>query len=317
MIESQHACATSPPQEDSGATAQRCLICGYYTQHPEPAEVGQVRGNTQRFKADVFPLWQCPECQAIHSIDAVDMADIYSDYPLNRQRQLDVFARGTFRNLLGRLTRHGLTKNAAILDYGCGNGVYIEYLSGEGYTSVTGFDPYVAGFSDPPALGAGGYDCVIANDVIEHVENPRAMLLDCFNLVKPGGLLYVGTADAEGVKNMAHLERHTMRLHQPFHRVILTQSSLLGLGAELDLTVIQSYTRSYMDTLMPFSNYRFLDEFNKAHGHNLDLALAPDAAKIILRKPGLLFYAFFGYFMPSAIEPAVLWRKHSGAPDQP
>ena len=116
---------------------------------------------------------------------------------------------------------------------------------------------------------------------------------------------------------MADLERHTMRLHQPFHRVILTQSSLLQLGSELGLSVVQSYRRSYMDTLMPFSNYRFLDEFNKAHGHSLDLALAPDSAKILLRKPGLLFYAFFGYFMPSAIEPAVLWRKTSIAPDQP
>jgi 2-polyprenyl-3-methyl-5-hydroxy-6-metoxy-1,4-benzoquinol methylase len=286
-----------------------CQICNHRSPHPGPAELGQVQGNTQRFLSSVYPLWKCPTCLSIHSVDPVDMEDIYSDYPLNRERTLDVFARGTFKNLLGRLTGHGVGKQDTIIDVGCGNGVYIQYLQGEEYRHVTGYDPYVAEYADLPPAVEGGYDCVIANDVIEHVDSPRTLMKDCFDLVKPGGLLYVGTADSEGVKNMADLVPHTMRLHQPFHRVILTQSSLLDLGHELGLELVQSYTRSYMDTLMPFSNYRFLDEFNKAHGHNLDAALAPDAAGIILRKPGLLFYAFCGYFMPSAYEPAVLWRK--------
>ena len=154
MTDSQDA-ATSNPTEGARGTTYQCLICSYSTQQPRAAELGRAPGNTERFKSTVFPLWQCPKCQAIHSVDPVDMADIYSDYPLNRQRQLDVFARGTFRNLLGRLTRHGIAKDQAILDYGCGNGVYIQYLNQTGYTGVTGYDPYVAEFADQPAPGAG------------------------------------------------------------------------------------------------------------------------------------------------------------------
>lgn len=303
--------ATRTPAENSASTttaAYQCLICHHATTQPASGELGQVKGNTERFLNQTFDLWQCPKCLAIHSVAPVDMEDIYSDYPLNRERTLDIFARGTFKNLLGRLAGHGLSKAHSILDYGCGNGVYVQFLKGEGYQDVSGFDPYVAEFENAPAAGAQ-FDCVIANDVIEHVDSPRAMMQDCIERVKPGGLLYVGTADSEGVTNMADLVPHTMRLHQPFHRVILTQQSLLKLGDELALEVIEAYKRSYMDTLMPFSNYRFLDEFNKAHGHNLDNALAPDAAGIIARKPSLLFYALFGYFMPSAFEPAVLWRK--------
>jgi SAM-dependent methyltransferase len=295
----------------------QCLICGYNTTTPASSELGRARGNTQRFKSAIFTLWQCPRCKAIHAVDAVDMADIYSDYPLNRERTLDVFARGTFRNLLRRLTGNGLQRNHRVLDYGCGNGVYIDYLKEEGFVDVHGYDPFVPEYADSSVLNPGSYDCVIANDVIEHVDDPRAMMQACANLVKPGGLLYVGTADAEGVDNMADLQRHIMRLHQPFHRVILTPQSLSSLGEELGLENVQAYRRSYMDTLMPFSNYRFLDEFNKAHGHILDQALAPDAARIILRKPSLLVYAFFGYFMPSAIEPAVLWRVPSATANKP
>jgi len=64
-----------------------------------------------------------------------------------------------------------------------------------------------------------------------------------------------------------------------------------------------------MDTWIPFANDRFLDEFNGPLGHNLDLALDPSAANIVARKPSLLLYAFLGYLVPSAYEPALVLRK--------
>jgi hypothetical protein len=64
-----------------------------------------------------------------------------------------------------------------------------------------------------------------------------------------------------------------------------------------------------MDTLIPFANYRFLDEFGKALGHDMDAMLQPSAAKVMLTRPSLWFYAYFGYFFPSAYEPAVILRR--------
>jgi len=235
----------------------------------------------------------------------VDFSDIYKDYPLNKRR-LDVYARATLGNLLKRLVLAGLAKKgASILDYGCGNGVFIEYLREKGYTQVEGYDPFVAPYTHAPEAQ---FDCVVANDVIEHVSDPRRTIRDCTKLVKEGGLLYLGTADSEPVE-MAELEPHIMRLHQPFHRVIITQKSLLRLAEETGFELVRAYRRSYMDTLIPFSNYRFLDEFSGALGHDLDLALKPEAGKIMLTRPRLWFYAFFGYFFPSAAEPAVLLRR--------
>lgn len=281
-----------------------CKVCGHRSTAPGPAELGTVRGNTQRFLTQTFHLWKCPGCASIHNVDPVDLADIYRDYPLNRRR-LDIFARGTFGNLLGRLQREGLQTGHSILDYGCGNGVFMQYLRERGFTDVTGYDPYVTGFA---ALPERQFDCVIANDVIEHVLDPRAMVAECTALTRPGGLLYIGTADSEPV-DMADLEPHLMRLHQPFHRVILTEAGLNRLALEPGLTLLRSYRRSYMDRLVPFSNYRFLDEFNRALGHNMDLAFDPDAGKVMMRHPALWFWAFFGYFFPSAYEPAVVLRR--------
>lgn len=284
--------------------ACQCVICGHRSDAPGQAELGACCGNTARFRHQLHHLWKCPHCLTIHNIDPVDFADIYRDYPLN-QRRLDIFARGTLRNLLKRLRRAGLRRDAAILDYGCGNGVLVDYLRERGYTRVAGYDPYVEGFTQIPE---GVFDCVIANDVIEHVSDPRCTIAECVRLVKPGGLLYLGTADSAPV-DMGNLEPDIMRLHQPFHRVIITEATLHQLARETGFDLIQVYQRSYMDTLIPFSNYRFLDEFSKALGHDMDLMLQPAAAKVMLRRPSLWFYAYFGYFFPSAFEPAGILRR--------
>lgn len=285
-----------------------CVICGYRTAAADPGDLGACRGNTERFAGVLHHLWKCPRCASIHNIDPVDFADLYRDYPLN-QRRLDVFARGTLRNLLRRLEHAGLAAEASILDYGCGNGVFIDYLARRGYTDVSGYDPHIPAFARRPARQ---FDCVVANDVIEHVADPRRTIADFAALVRPGGLLYIGTADSAPVR-MDDLAPHLMRLHQPFHRVIITEGTLHRLAAETGYAVVANWRRSYMDTLMPFANYRFLDEFSSALGHVLERSFHPAAGRVMFRRPSLWLYAFLGYVRPSAYEPAVLLRRPPAA----
>jgi 2-polyprenyl-3-methyl-5-hydroxy-6-metoxy-1,4-benzoquinol methylase len=283
---------------------QNCVICSYHPETIDPKDLGTARGNTKRFLSTRFRLWKCPKCHTIHSIDPVDFADIYRDYPPNR-RTLDKFAKGTLRNLLRRLEDAGLKKSDTILDYGCGNGVFVSFLRACGYQNVVGFDPFFADYAQAPTTL---FDCVVANDVIEHVSSPRSMVAECARRVRPGGLLYIGTADSEPVK-MMNTDAYLLVLHQPFHRVIFNQDTLIKLVNETEMTLITTWRRSYMDTLSPFANYRFLDEYNKALDYNMDDAMNPSSSKILLRRPDLFFYALFGYFFPSAWEPAVLLRK--------
>ena len=294
----------APAEEAGTSDSHECKVCGYRTDHPAASELGEVRGNTSRFKARLFHLWQCPHCLSIHSIDPVSFSDIYSGYPLGKRR-LDVFARGTFNNLLGRLKRAGVTKATSVLDFGSGEGIFVDFLREKNFGDVVAYDPYVEKHARPINRQ---FDCVIANDVIEHVPDPRAMVAECIDLLKPGGVLYLGTADSEPVV-MNDLDAHLMRLHQPFHRVVLTAASLMNIGVEAGLKPVRAYRRSYMDTLMPFCNYRFLDEFNRALGHEMDRAFDPAAGKVVMRKPVMWFWAFFGYLFPSAYEPAVVFRK--------
>lgn len=295
----------NPLTDSSGGI--KCPICDYRAEAPAPGDMGTVHGNTERFKDDIFHLWKCPKCQTIVSIDPVDFPDIYKDYPLNK-RQLDIFARSTLRNLLRRLRRAGMKSDDSILDYGTGNGIFVDFLQQMGYQTVRGYDPYVPEYAQSPDHGAP-YDVIVNNDTIEHCDDVYGMIQDCLDLLKPGGLLYIGTADSEPV-DMSNLQPHIMRLHQPFHRIILTERSLHNVVSRFDAEIIGAYRRSYHDTLKPFANYRFLDELNEAMGHNLDKAMdAETTSRVFMRTPRLWFFALFGYWFPSAYEPAVILRK--------
>ena len=110
---------------------------------------------------------------------------------------------------------------------------------------------------------------------------------------------------------MNNLDSEIMRLHLPYHRTMFSRKSLNYLIALSGFKIVRAWKRSYMDTVLPFANYRFLDEFNKAYGHELERAFDPDGHKVSMKHPTLLFWAFLGFWVPSAFEPAVATRKGS------
>jgi 2-polyprenyl-3-methyl-5-hydroxy-6-metoxy-1,4-benzoquinol methylase len=59
--------------------------------------------------------------------------------------------------------------------------------------------------NNPLPAPDASFDAIMSSEVIEHLENPRAMFRDLFRLLKPGGLLVVTTPNQESLRSLAAL----------------------------------------------------------------------------------------------------------------
>lgn len=99
----------------------------------------------------------------------------------------------------GRLVRGlDLVPDARVLDYGCGDMPYRGLLS-EGVVLVGADLPGnpVAAVEVRPdgglALEDQSFDAVLSTQVLEHVDDPRLYLSECFRILRPGGRLLLST----------------------------------------------------------------------------------------------------------------------------
>jgi SAM-dependent methyltransferase len=83
-----------------------------------------------------------------------------------------------------------------ILDYGSGGSPYLPLFENCVYhrADLTGHGlDFEYGSDARLPLSAGGYDCVLSTQVLEHVENPTAYLSECHRVLKSGGYLLLTT----------------------------------------------------------------------------------------------------------------------------
>jgi hypothetical protein len=126
-------------------------------------------------------------------------------------------------------------------------------------------------------------------------------------LVLPGGLLVIGTPNADRVSIP---RRGNPSLHPPYHRHLLSERMLLALGREQGFEPTEIYRRSFYDSLFPTVNSRFLWRYMEKSGGLLDTAVEPPRTGLVLRSPELLFLAFFGYFLSPGDWILVSFRKN-------
>lgn len=119
---------------------------------------------------------------------------------------LAIHARAEIHDKVGQIAAVSLRPGARILDLAAGSGAMSLRLKDLGFVP-TACDLVAENFRlhdqveffelnlnrRLPDCFAALFDCVVATEIIEHIENPRHLLRQCFNALKPGGLLIVST----------------------------------------------------------------------------------------------------------------------------
>jgi 2-polyprenyl-3-methyl-5-hydroxy-6-metoxy-1,4-benzoquinol methylase len=275
------------------AACTQCNLCKCPGAWTEAAEVRKVACNVRQFRDHVFTLWRCAGCGSLHCLEDADLPLYYEEYPLKKQK-LTFSERIGYGNRLKLMERQGAGRADRVLDYGCGAGLYVNFLRRKGYTSVFGYDPFVPAYAGPGTLQAQ-YDAVVSYDVIEHEDNPGEFVRRLRRLVRPGGLLIIGTPNADHVSTARGGDPN---LHVPYHRHILSERVLLALAREHGMEAVHIYRRSFYDSLIPTVNSRFMWRYISRTGGFLDAAVEPPDVSLVLRSPEMVLLAFGGYFWP-------------------
>ncbi len=283
-------------------------LCNICERDAPVRENARVHCNVRAFKNETFGVWRCEGCGSIHAEEDVDLPHYYAKYPFHGDATLDWRLKVMYSGLLKRLEKGGVRREHRVLDYGCGGGHVLEFLGERGYEQVVGFDEYSEKFGDRTVLDQR-YDVVLSQDVIEHVPEPWELLRRFDSLVKPGGILAIGTPNATAI-DLGAAERFHHTLHQPYHRHMLSEKALLESGKKMGWELVRYYPTMYINTLFPFVNHRFVAHYFSCFDDTLDIGFEPPRVNSWkLYSPMTLFWAFFGYFFAPKTDVMAVFRK--------
>ncbi len=101
-----------------------------------------------------------------------------------------------------QVQKHTAKKDVAILDAGCGNGIWLKKLATDGYTNLYGIDfnehvteiviqgaQFKCGDLANTGYGDNQFDVIAILDVLEHIPDPTQVITELKRMLKPNGIL--------------------------------------------------------------------------------------------------------------------------------
>jgi 2-polyprenyl-3-methyl-5-hydroxy-6-metoxy-1,4-benzoquinol methylase len=114
---------------------------------------------------------------------------------------------------------HQVQAGGNLLEFGAGTGNFLHQLLANEYQgAMTGCDilPRPAGLpaeiswiqadlNDPLVIPDESFDVIVSTEVIEHLENPRAMIREFWRLLRPAGKVVLTTPNQESLRSLTAL----------------------------------------------------------------------------------------------------------------
>lgn len=248
-----------------GALERRsCPVCGSADDsHERFAERRASLDRRTAFAARKEPepvslrLVVCPTCALLYAPaapPAAFLARAYGEAAFEGEEEARCASESYTAAIRARLDR--LPRPLRALDIGCGNGALLAALVALGFEEVVGFEPSAAAAAaaapelrrrirvapfDPRSVGAelprGSFALVVANQTLEHVEAPLALLKAAHELLAPGGAFM----------SVAHDYRHWLM-------------RLLGRGSPIiDIEHLQVFSRASLARALKAAGFERLE----------------------------------------------------------
>jgi SAM-dependent methyltransferase len=250
---------------------------------------------------------RCDRCGLVRSDpiapDAL-LARVYSESMLEYHTEIP-HLRATYGRLLRGLRRFGATRGS-LLEIGCGNGFFLQEALEIGYDAVQGVEPSRAAVTGAPPelrdrirldvvrpglLERNRFDVVCLFQVLDHLADPKGVLSEVHEALRPGGLLLTVQHNVEAFSARILGERspivdveHTY-LFSPKTAGLLCQSvgfDVLDVGSIWNRISIEHFL-----SLLPLTaRFRFVSRslLGKLHLGRMPLWLPLGNLRLIARK---------------------------------
>ena len=166
---------------------------------------------TDRFGTALGDIVRCPRCghmQLDRFPERPELAEAYAVAESDAYIEEEAGQRATARAILERIEHHAAP--GALVDLGCWVGFFLDEAVRRGWRGV-GVEPseFASSYArerlgldvrtaelDDAGLEPGAFDVAFMGDVIEHLVDPRAALLEVGELLAAGGLVALALPDA-------------------------------------------------------------------------------------------------------------------------
>lgn len=140
----------------------------------------------ERLIKENIKYYQCEYCGTLFSGALPNDNMVGGGFEIERNTQQNEGRLQRFRGLLSDKE----IKNCNILDFGCGNGMLVDYVKSFDI-NIVGYDKYNEKFNTVKELE---FDLVSMIEVIEHCSHPFEEINLINLLLKDGGILYIETS---------------------------------------------------------------------------------------------------------------------------
>jgi SAM-dependent methyltransferase len=259
--------------------ATRCAICDtegnateIYPTNFEPAAFSPEVFSARRLPDRIhYRMVRCNTCGLLRSDPVADptaIARLYQESHFDYGREAENLAR-TYGAYLERLDRHRTSKDS-ILEIGCGNGFFLKKAREQGWQQVRGVEPSRAAVEAASAeirpsiicamMQSGlfpdqSFDAICLFQVLDHILDPTSLLKQCFQILKPGGLILCLNHNVDALSSKLMRERSPIVdiEHSYLYSPITITRLFQRFGFEVRETgsVTNRYSLSYLAQLAP------------------------------------------------------------------
>ena len=180
---------------------------------------------------DGFQYVKCQKCEFVYVNPRLNKKSLFEFYNgpwvkvYNSKKfysENEVVEKNNIRNLM---EIKSIIKNGKLLEIGCGDGHFLQMARDNFHFEVFGveLDPETSEYARTKRglanIKTGAFeniyysenlfDIVYMNDVLEHLQNPHQILVECYKILKKGGLIVINVPNVDGLIYRFVGEKHT------------------------------------------------------------------------------------------------------------